>query len=86
MRQTEVLHELRETNNSLLTTKQGEIVKNLTIVSFITFPLALVAAIFGMNIPSTPIVHRPDGFWIVMLIMAAAALSMFAYFKRKRWL
>lgn len=86
MRQTEALKELRETNNSLLSTKQGEIMKNLTIVSFITFPLALVAAVFGMNIPSTPIVSRPDGFWVIMAIMGCAAFMLFGYFKHKKWL
>lgn len=41
MRQTESLHELRETNNSMLTTKQNETIKVLTIMAFITFPLSL---------------------------------------------
>lgn len=86
MRHTETLHELRATNDSMLTTKQGEIMKNLTIVSFVTFPLALLAAIFGMNTQHAPLLHRPDGFWIIITIMAALGLAMFAYFKRKKWL
>ncbi|HUO56096.1 MAG TPA: CorA family divalent cation transporter, partial [Candidatus Paceibacterota bacterium] len=36
MRETEALHELRETNNSLLTTRQNETMKNLTILAFVT--------------------------------------------------
>lgn len=86
MRLTETLRELRETNNSLLTTKQSEIIKNLTLVSFVTFPLALIASVFGMNTQFTPIVNRPDGFWIVLLLMGCASLLMLGYFKRKKWL
>lgn len=40
----ETLAELQKTNDSLLSTKQNSIMKNLTIVSFITFPLLLLAA------------------------------------------
>src|SRR3989344_4525166 len=45
MRNTESLHELRETNNSLLTTKQNETMRMLTIMALFTFPLALIAAV-----------------------------------------
>ena len=45
----ESLTELRETNNSLLSTKQNEIMKTLTVLAFVTFPLMLISSIFGMN-------------------------------------
>jgi len=80
------LEELRETNNSLLTTKQSEIMKTFTIMAFVTFPLSLFAAIFGMNTITTPIIGHPHDFWIIVGIMLSAALVFFAYFKYKRWL
>ncbi|MDP2648707.1 MAG: CorA family divalent cation transporter [bacterium] len=85
-RHTESLHELRETNNSLLSTKQNEAMRILTIMAFVTFPLSLIASIFGMNTSWLPIVGRPGDFWYVTAIMAVAALSMFIFFKRKKWL
>lgn len=86
MRQTEILHELRETNNSLLYTKQNEVMKVLTIMAFVTFPLTLITGLFGMNTAQTPLVEGPYGFWYIVGIMLIAGAIMFAYFKHKRWL
>lgn len=82
----ESLTELRETNNSLLGTKQNEIMKIFTIMAFVTFPLSLLASIFGMNTTSIPIVGHPWDFWIIVGIMTAGAIVFFAYFKYKKWL
>ncbi|MFC1720864.1 magnesium transporter CorA family protein [Patescibacteria group bacterium] len=82
----ETLIELRKTNDSLLSTKQNEIMKILTIVAFITFPLSLIAGIFGMNTKSLPIVGAQGDFWIVMFIMLLATFAMFAFFRYKKWL
>jgi len=86
MRQTESLHELRETNNSLLTTKQNETMKIFTILAFTTFPLTLIAAIFSTDAVNEPIVGSPYDFWIIIGIMVATALVMYLYFKHKKWL
>lgn len=82
----DTLTELRETNNSLLSTKQNEVMKVLTIMAFVTFPLSLMASIFGMNTKYIPLVGLPYDFWIVMGIMGCATLLMFIFFKRKNWL
>jgi len=82
----ETMAELRETNDSLLTTKTNEIMKVLTIMAFITFPLALVASIFGMNTVELPIVGAPNDFWIILGIMAISTLFMFWFFKYKKWI
>ncbi len=86
MRHTESLHELRETNNSLLETKQNETMKIFTILAFVTFPLSLIAAIFSMDTVNNPFIGSRFDFWIVIGIMAGIAAMMFWYFKRKKWL
>lgn len=83
---SDMLDELRETNNSILSTKQNEIMKVLTILAFITFPLSLIASIFGMNTTFVPIVGLSYDFWIVIGIMLFISLAMFAYFKYKKWI
>lgn len=80
------LLELRATNDSLLNTKQNEIMKTLTIMAFVTFPLTLVSSIFGMNTHYLPIVGIHGDFWIIIGIMLTLALCFFVYFKRKGWL
>ena len=82
----DLLAELRETNNSLLFTKQNEIMKVLTIMAFITFPLTLIAGLFGMNTREIPIVGAPHDFWIIIGIMALATIGMFFFFRYKKWI
>jgi magnesium transporter len=82
----EYLKELRETNNSLLTTKQNEIMKILTVTNYIFLPLALIAGLFNMNTKFMPIVGMPYDFYIILGIMAGLMVVMFTYFKWKKWL
>lgn len=86
MRETESLHELRETNNSLLTTKQNETMKVFTILAFVTFPLDLICSIFSMDTQHTPIIGLPYDFWIIMGILVIFGFFMFRYFRHKKWL
>lgn len=82
----EYLDELRDTNNSLLSTKQNEIMKNLTIVTFVVLPLSLLAGIFGMNTTTTPLVGNPNDFFIIISIMITFAASIFLIFRYSKWL
>lgn len=82
----DTLSELRETNNSLLTTKQNEVMKVLTIMAFVTFPLSLLANIFGMNTTHTPIVGTGNDFWVIVTMMAFATAVFFVFFRYKKWL
>ncbi len=82
----QTLNELRETNNSLLSTKQNEVMKIFTILAFVTFPLSLITSVFGMNTRYIPIVGAEYDFWIVMGIMLFVTILMSIYFRRKGWL
>ncbi len=83
---SDTLHELRATNNSLLSTKQNEVMKVLTIMAFVTFPLSLIASVFGMNAVHMPFIGGPFDFWIIMGIMGFAGILMFTFFKKNHWL
>ena len=78
--------ELRETNNSLLSTKQNETMKILTVVTFIFSPLALVAALFQIDLLTMPIVGQPNDFWILGAVLAIIGIFMYGLFKIKKWL
>ncbi len=80
------LNELRETNDSLLSTKQNEIMKTLTVVNFIILPLNLMAGVFGMNTLDTPIAGGPNDFWTITAIMITLGIMALIIFKRKKWL
>jgi len=86
MRETESVHELRETNNSLLSTKQNETMRVLTIMALLTFPLALFVAIFDINAKSNPIIGLPYDFWIIVGAVFVIGAIMLWYFRHKKWL
>jgi len=83
---TDTLDELRSTNDSLLSTKQNETMRVLALVSFLMLPLSLIAGVFGMNTLVTPLVTNQNGFYEVLGLMLLVTISMFAYFKYKKWL
>lgn len=82
----EALNALFETNNALIADRTSTIIKTLTIMAFFTFPLTLISGIFGMNTLYTPIVDGPNGFWIIVGIMAVSMIAMITVFKKKKWL
>jgi magnesium transporter len=81
----DTLAELRETNNSLLSTKQNEIMKLLTMMTFMTAPLSLIAALYSMNTKVLPIAGQEGDFWIILSLMALVVLCLSLFFIRKHW-
>jgi magnesium transporter len=79
------LSELRETNNSLLSTKQNEIMKTLTVMAFIFLPLTFIGQLFGMSLP-VPFADTQYGFFAVLGGMAVVGMMIFLFFKHKGWL
>lgn len=82
----EWLQELRETNNSLVSTKQNEIMKDLTVMAFMTFPLTLLVSLFSVNARHNPILGSQYDFWIILGILVATAALLLGFFKYKHWL
>lgn len=85
-RATDTLHELRETNNSLLTTKQNETMRVLTLLALFILPLSFLAELFAMSTHSTPLIGRSGDFWMVLGLMGSFVLLMYLFFKHKKWL
>jgi magnesium/cobalt transport protein CorA len=58
----------------------------LTIISAITLPFSLIAGLLGMNVGGLPGIQNPQGFIIVIILMAVIGVVELWYFKRKGWL
>lgn len=83
----EILNDLRETNDSLLTTKTNTAMRRLTTLTFILLPITLITGIFGMNVtPDIIIIKDIQDFILVLVFMIFIGLTMFIYFKSKKWL
>lgn len=77
---------LQNTNDSLLTDKSNDIMKNLNILAFLTFPLMLIAALFSTDAINTPIIGMKGDFWIIIGLMTILTFITTYIFKRKKWL
>jgi len=82
----ELLADLRETNDSLLNTKQNEIIKDLTLVAFIFYPLTFIAALFTIPAVSVPLIESPFGWSLIVLSMIVMSVGIWFFFKKKKWL
>lgn len=83
----EQIEAMQDTNESQINFRMSDIMRVLTIISVITFPITLMAAIFGMNtVHSMPFIDNPHGFWIILGLMVTIVISMIAFFKAKRWM
>jgi Mg2+ and Co2+ transporter CorA len=58
----------------------------LTIISAITLPFSLIAGLLGMNVGGLPATQDPQGFVIVIILMAVIGAVELWFFKRKGWL
>jgi magnesium transporter len=82
----EVALELRETNDSILSTAQNEIIQRLTIITFAAVPLTVITGLFGMSIGGIPLANSQNAFWTVVAIMILMVLALLTYFKVKKWI
>lgn len=82
----ELVGDLRETNDSLLNSKQNEIIKTLTLMAFMTFPLSLIAAIFALPSENVPIIGSQYDWYVVIGIMAVVAGILLWQFRRNKWI
>ncbi len=81
----ELIEGLSKTFDSLQANRTNQIMKILTIISSFILPMSLITGLYGMNV-SLPEATNPYAFITIMVIMVALAVSMFLYFKLKKWI
>ncbi len=82
----ELLADLRETNDSLLNTKQNEVIKMLTLTAFIFYPLSFIAALFTIPAARVPFIGGAQGWNGIFIFMILLTAAIWVVFKRKKWL
>ncbi len=81
----ELLKDLKDTNDSLLTTKTNQVMKVLTFITFTALPFTLTAGILGMNATFTSNLSVET----VVLVFALASLvgiGVYIYFRNRNWI
>src|SRR5918912_638280 len=80
----EVVEALEDTNESVISHRQNDVLRILTVFSVVLLPLTLITGFFGMN------VHFPGyetiwAFWTIFAGMVASLVGLLAFFRYKRW-
>jgi magnesium transporter len=81
----EVVEALEDTNESLISHQQNDILYVLTIFSVVMLPLTFLTGFFGMNV-HFPGFNTWEAFWGSLGLMAVTIVGMLAFFRWKRWL
>lgn len=80
------IHELRDTQSTLISARQNSLIQTFTILTFVFLPVNFLAALFGMNVINMPIVQHPMGFWILLGGFTGLSVGLLTFFKFRRWL
>jgi magnesium transporter len=81
----EVVEALEDTNESLISHQQNDILYVLTIFSVVMLPLTFITGLFGMNV-QFPGFDTAEGFYVTITLIVVTVGVMLGFFRWKRWL
>ncbi len=86
-------HQVLENVNNLMNLyisfsaqKTNDVIRVLTVFSVFFLPLTFIVGIYGMNFKYMPELNSKWGYPITLLIMLGVTLSIYLWFKSKKWL
>ncbi|MGZ8688721.1 MAG: CorA family divalent cation transporter, partial [Gaiellaceae bacterium] len=81
----EVVDGLESTNESVISHRQNDVLRLLTVISVTMLPLTVITGLFGMNV-----IYPGEGthaaFWVIVGVLLACIAGMLGFFRLKRWL
>jgi magnesium transporter len=81
----EVVEALESTNEQLISHRQNDILRILTVFGTIFLPLTFITGVFGMNV-LFPGEHTHTAFWVIVGLMIGVIAATVGFFRFKRWL
>lgn len=84
--QREMASTAMNTNLSLVTINQGEVVKKLAGWAGLLAVPTLVASWYGMNFHHMPELDRPYAYPVMIVVVATGCIVLYRYLKKVRWL
>ena len=79
----EVVEALEDTNESVISHRQNDVLRVLTVFSVVLLPLTLITGIFGMNV-RFPGFDTVWAFWTVVVAMVVILFAVIGFFRYKR--
>jgi magnesium transporter len=80
----EVVEGLESTNESVISHRQNDVLRLLTLISVVMLPLFVITGIFGMNVLFPGEATRWM-FWVILGILLGALVGMVGFFRWKKW-
>jgi magnesium transporter len=81
----EVVEALESTNESVISHRQNDVLRLLTIISVTMLPLTLISGVFGMNV-LFPGEGTSTAFWVILGGLLATLIAMIGFFRWRRWI
>ena len=81
----EMLEELYDSHRTLLATKTNNVMKTISIVAFLTFPLTMLAQVFGSPL-ILGIIDQEESFFYFLSTSLIITALIFLYFRTRGWL
>jgi magnesium transporter len=66
--------------------KMNQVMKTLTVFTAIFMPLTFIVGVYGMNFDNMPELRHPNGYFGVLIFMFILSISLWIYFKVKRYI
>jgi magnesium transporter len=80
-----VIEALEDTNESVISHRQNDVLRILTVFSVVLLPLTLITGFFGMNL-DFPGYNTIWAFWAVFAVIVVTLTAVLGFFRYKRWL
>jgi magnesium transporter len=80
----EVVEGLESTNESVISHRQNDILRVLTIFSVVLLPLTLISGIFGMNV-KFPGFDSSEAWWSIVGVMVVVLVGVLGWFRYKKF-
>jgi len=80
----EVVEGLESTNESVISHRQNDILRLLTVFSVVLLPLTLISGIFGMNV-RFPGFDTSEAWWVIIGVMFALLVGVLGFFRYKKF-
>jgi magnesium transporter len=80
----EVVEGLESTNESVISHRQNDILRILTVFSVILLPLTLITGLFGMNV-DFPGFDTSEAWWAIVGVMAVVLVGVLGFFRYKKF-
>jgi magnesium transporter len=81
----EVLSNVFDIYLTSISNKINEVMKVLAVIATVIMPMTVVTGMYGMNFQHMPELKWQYGYPFAIFLMAAIAVVMLSYFRRKKW-